>query len=85
MRYSMHMLFVLMGLELLIIETNKTIFIASVILIIIAILTRYISLWIPSVAIRQREKITRRTLLILTWGGLRGGISMALALSINPE
>jgi monovalent cation:H+ antiporter, CPA1 family len=79
------MLFVLMGLELLIIETNSRVFLAALVLIVIAILTRYISLWIPSVAIRQKEKITRRTLLILTWGGLRGGISMALALSINPE
>ncbi|HUX55785.1 MAG TPA: sodium:proton antiporter [Bacteroidales bacterium] len=78
-------LFVLIGLELLIIETNQIIIFVSLILIVIAILTRYFSLWIPSVAIRQRERITKRTLLILTWGGLRGGISIALALSINPE
>jgi CPA1 family monovalent cation:H+ antiporter len=41
--------------------------------------------WIPSFAIRQKEKINRRTLIILTWGGLRGGISIALALSIYPS
>ena len=78
-------LFVLIGLELLIIETNQKIIFVSLFLIVIAVLTRYISLWIPSVAIRQKEMITRRALLILTWGGLRGGISIALALSINPE
>jgi len=78
-------LFVLIGLELLIIQTNKTVVMVSFILIIITILTRYLSIWLPSIAIRQKERITRRTLYILTWGGLRGGISIALALSIQAE
>ena len=75
-------LFVLIGLELLIIETNKTIFIVSFILIGIILITRYISVYIPSIFIRLKEQMTRKTLVILTWGGLRGGISIALALSI---
>ncbi|MEO8210696.1 MAG: sodium:proton antiporter, partial [bacterium] len=75
----------LIGLELLIIQINPTILLISIILILISIFTRYISLWIPSLAINLREKITQRTLFILTWGGLRGGISIALALSILPE
>lgn len=78
-------LFVLIGLELLIIHINPTILLISIILILISVITRYISIWIPSLAINLREKITQRTLLILTWGGLRGGISVALALSILPE
>lgn len=75
-------LFVLIGLELLIIETNKTFFIVSFILIGIILITRYISVYIPSIFIRLKEKMTPHTLIILTWGGLRGGISIALALSI---
>jgi CPA1 family monovalent cation:H+ antiporter len=75
-------LFVLIGLELLVIHTNKTIVLFALLLIIVGLLTRYVSLWIPSLAIRLKEKITHRTLKILTWGGLRGGISIALALSI---
>jgi monovalent cation:H+ antiporter, CPA1 family len=75
-------LFVLIGLELLIIETTKTIFTVSFILIGVILITRYISVYIPSLLIRLKEKITRKTLVILTWGGLRGGISIALALSI---
>jgi CPA1 family monovalent cation:H+ antiporter len=78
-------LFVLIGLELLIIETTKTIFIVSFILIIIVLLTRYFSVFVPSLFIRLKEKLTRQTLVILTWGGLRGGISIALALSIPIE
>lgn len=78
-------LFVLIGLELLLIKTNPTIILVSILLIIISIFTRYFSIFIPSLAIRFKEKITQRTLFILTWGGLRGGISIALALSIQPE
>jgi CPA1 family monovalent cation:H+ antiporter len=78
-------LFVLIGLELLIIQTNKKILIAAVILLFITLVTRYISVYIPSIAVRLKEKITQKTILILTWGGLRGGISIALALSIAPE
>lgn len=79
------LLFVLIGLELLVIKTNKTILLISFILVFIALIARYISVWIPSLIIRFREKIRQKTLLILTWGGLRGGISIALALSIQPE
>lgn len=75
-------LFVLIGLELLIIETNTTIFIVSFILIVTILLTRYISVYIPSLFIRLKEEMNQKTLIILTWGGLRGGISIALALSI---
>jgi CPA1 family monovalent cation:H+ antiporter len=78
-------LFVLIGLELLIIQTNQKILLASIILLFLTLITRYISVYIPSIAVRLKERITQKTLLILTWGGLRGGISIALALSIAPE
>lgn len=78
-------LFVLIGLELLIIKTNKIILLISFILVFIALIGRYISVWLPSILISFREKISQKTLLILTWGGLRGGISIALALSIQPD
>ncbi|UQD57167.1 sodium:proton antiporter [Flavobacterium sp. K5-23] len=79
------LLFVLIGLELLIIQTNQKILFAAIIILFITLITRYISVYIPSIAVRLKEKITQKTILILTWGGLRGGISIALALSINPE
>lgn len=78
-------LFVLIGLELLLVNTNSTIFIVAVLLIFISLISRYISLYLPSLIIRSKEHITRKTLFILTWGGLRGGISIALALSIPRE
>jgi CPA1 family monovalent cation:H+ antiporter len=78
-------LFVLIDLELLVIQINQKIIVAAVIILFITLITRYISVYIPSIAVRHKEKITQKTLLILTWGGLRGGISIAPALSIAPE
>jgi monovalent cation:H+ antiporter, CPA1 family len=78
-------LFVLIGLELLILDTNSTIILVSIILIFLVLIIRYISVFIPSLLIHFKEKIARKTLLILTWGGLRGGISIALALSIPDD
>lgn len=78
-------LFVLIGLELLILETNSTIFLISIIMIFVVLAIRYISVFIPSLLIFFKEKLSRKTLQILTWGGLRGGISIALALSIPNE
>ena len=79
------LLFVLIGLELLIIQTNQKIVFAAILILLITLVTRYISVYIPSIAVRLKERINQKTILILTWGGLRGGISIALALSINPE
>jgi CPA1 family monovalent cation:H+ antiporter len=78
-------LFVLIGAEVLIIQLNPLILLIAFIMIFVALMARYISLRIPSLAIRGKEKISRKTISILTWGGLRGGISIALALSIRPE
>lgn len=79
------LLFVLIGLELILLEINSTIIYVSLILIVIILITRYISVLIPSFALSFKEKVNQKTLFILTWGGLRGGISIALALSIQPE
>ena len=78
-------LFVLMGLELLVIQSINLMILVSIILIVIVLITRYISVWIPSLVLRRKEEISKSTLLILTWGGLRGGISIALALSIPND
>lgn len=78
-------LFVLIGLELVIIGIDYGILIPGSILIFLIILIRFISIWIPSQLISLREKVPMQTIYMLTWGGLRGGISIALALSIPKE
>jgi CPA1 family monovalent cation:H+ antiporter len=75
-------LFVLIGLELVIIPIDNRIIVISFAMLVLSLLARYISILVPSLLISLREKISRNTMLILTWGGLRGGISIALALSI---
>lgn len=79
------LLFVLIGLELLIIQVNYVIVLVATIIIFVVLVTRYISVYIPSILIRLKEEISHKTIIILTWGGLRGGISIALALSIPNE
>jgi len=78
-------LFVLMGLELLIIHFIPIYIVIGLIMIVLVLATRYISVFLPAQLIKFKEKITQRTIVILTWGGLRGGISIALALSLKPE
>ncbi|MBK9478772.1 MAG: sodium:proton antiporter [Bacteroidetes bacterium] len=77
-------LFVIMGLELLLIKSNATLIFASLLMVIISIITRYFSIIIPAFLVHLNEKINQKVLIILTWGGLRGGISIALALTIQP-
>ncbi len=78
-------LFVLMGLELLIIDLPPLFIWIGLTMVFFTLLARYVSLWIPSYLIKNRIKIDKSTLNILTWGGLRGGISIALALSLTAE
>ncbi len=77
-------LFVLIGLELLIIPFDISYLVIGSVTIFIALSSRYISVWLPGQFIRLREKFSHKTMILLTWGGLRGGISIALALSL-PE
>ncbi len=78
-------LFVLIGLELLIIHVESSYYAIAAIAIIVVLLARYSSVWVPAQLIRWKESINQKTLLVLTWGGLRGGISIALALSLPVD
>ncbi len=77
-------LFLLIGLEMLIIKINSTIILIGCIMIIMVLLARLISVSFPVMFLRLWIKFEKNAILILTWGGLRGGISVALALSL-PE
>jgi len=80
-------LFVLIGLEILIITFESQLLIAGGISIIIVLFARFVSVGIPVLVIRKFRELTPGVTRILTWGGLRGGISVALALSLpaSPE
>ncbi len=76
------LLFVLIGLEIVVIPFLDDYWQAGVIGIVIALSARLISVYIPILALRRSVNFMPRTPLIMTWGGLRGGISIALALSL---
>ena len=75
-------LFVLIGLEVLILTFNREYLIASLLLIPLLLLSRFISVGLPVTLLRPFRKFSPHVIKILTWGGLRGGISVALALSL---
>lgn len=80
-------LFVLIGFELLILTFSGQTLLAALLIIPIVLLSRFVSVGIPISLLRLRREFSPNAIKILTWGGLRGGISVALALSIpvGPE
>lgn len=78
-------LFVLIGMEMLILTLNFNAIVAGLIAVPLVLLCRYLSLWFPIKFFAKKLGFVRNTNLIMTWGGLRGGISIALALSLKPE
>ena len=78
-------LFVLIGMEMLVLELNATYIYAGLLAIPIALLCRYASLIIPVRLFQKRLDFVPNTTLIMTWGGLRGAISIALALGLTES
>ena len=77
-------LFVLIGLEFMHITFNVDTSIAAIGAIIITIAARWVSIVIPVGYLPSAfKKFSPDVMLMMTWGGLRGGISIALALSIH--
>ena len=77
-------LFVLMGLEMLVLRISSQYIVAGLAAVLLVLLARLVSISIPLSFLRTRREFTEFNLAILTWGGLRGGISVALALSLPP-
>jgi CPA1 family monovalent cation:H+ antiporter len=75
-------LFVLIGLEMLILDINRMILVVGAVAIVVVLLARTIAVALPLSFLRSRFEFNRPNLRVLTWGGLRGGISVALALSL---
>lgn len=76
------MLFVLIGLEVLVLTFNTQYLLAGLIMIPVVLLIRFISVGVPVSIMKLRNSFTPKIIRILTWGGLRGGISIALVLTL---
>ena len=74
-------LFFLLGFELLVLKADGATFLAILIMIPLVLLVRLCTVAVPMKFIQRRKK-QRSFIMILTWGGLRGGLAVALALSV---
>jgi len=78
-------LFMLIGLEMVIVHLQFNYLLVGLALAISLVVARYISLVLPTFLFGLHKKFKKGTLIIMSWGGLRGGISIALALSLPTE
>ncbi|MCB8875955.1 cation:proton antiporter [Acidisoma silvae] len=76
------LLFLLIGLEVVSVPVTGLDLVAGGLAIALSLLARAVSLVLPIYALRLRDVMGRQAIAVLTWGGLRGGISVALALSL---
>ncbi len=78
-------LFVLMGIEVVIVDFTGSYLVAGLIAFPMVLVARWLSVGAPLFALRRVAPSAPGTLTILTWAGLRGGVSVALALSLPPS
>ena len=78
-------LFLLIGLEMMSVHVNATVFALALSCILIALVARYISIAIPLTLLQPFHNSKRGTIIILTWGGLRGALSIAMVLSLQQQ
>ncbi|MFD2206159.1 cation:proton antiporter [Kiloniella antarctica] len=75
-------LFLIIGFEILAITETTSNLIATLVMIPVVLLARFISVGLPISLLSLKQKYTPGAIIVLTWGGLRGGISVALVLSL---
>lgn len=75
-------LFVLIGLEVIVISTNPKYMAMGFICVPLVLFVRFICIGTPVFFLRNIRNLSKGMVRIMTWGGLRGGISVALALSL---
>ena len=80
-------LFMLIGLEVIVLSMNGNYVMAGVLMFFVVLAARFIAVGIPVSIMKLRQSFHPHVVSILTWGGIRGGISVALALSLplGPE
>ena len=75
-------LFVMIGLEILSIQAEWLALVIGLIAFLWIIITRAISITVPLLVLEPLRRFKWRIITIMTWGGVRGGLSIALALAM---
>jgi CPA1 family monovalent cation:H+ antiporter len=75
-------LFVLLGLEIILISLSWELFGLGVAVVFITLFARWLTVGLPVSLSERKMRLPTGSWKVLTWGGLRGGISVALALSL---
>jgi len=75
-------LFVLIGLNIIMLHFSIKFLYSALAAIPAVLIARYLSILLPSAILKKWIEMDKNTRLIMTWGGLRGGLSIAMALSL---
>ena len=78
------LLFLLIGLAMMLVEFHWQAWILVLCSVPLVLLGRFFSVSVPYMVFRHFRSYNKYSVRILTWGGLRGGLSLAMALSIPP-
>lgn len=77
-------LFLLIGLQLFAVPVGPSALVAGLLSIVVVLVARFVSVGVPVSAMSLRRRFKRGIVPVLTWSGLRGGLSVAMALSLPP-
>jgi CPA1 family monovalent cation:H+ antiporter len=78
-------LFLMIGITVLVLPFHRGMAWAGLLAIPVALAARWISVAVPLIAFGRFRQATPHSIALLTWGGLRGGLSIAMALSLPPS
>lgn len=78
-------LFVLIGLQIFLVPFDPIYLLVGLVLILVALIARFVSLVPGHLLFNRNEPDRKLNFAVLVWGGLRGGISIALALTLGNK